>query len=319
MFSEPHEQELLWLKFNVEDEFISEWVIIEGGYTFQGKRKEKYLNLILSQPRFQKFIEKIHYIEFEDNYNFNYEPSFITLLKRKIKRWLNSNFGKSYDQVPYAELASFYAEINQRGAALDYLKSKYSHDDIVILCDADEIFDFNGEKGLELEGLLRTNSTPFYIRRDIYCYDFNNKTYRERFSPIVKLGDLKNIVSCHKVRHPSINSRRIVSSESRLAYEYTFCFSKDAILKKLTSFAHVTDLDERSVEFCLENNISFVNPTKIDCAFKMDDVNYYELISQEKLDSPKFLIDNFNQFRTGVVSLNYSDKRRISNIEYIDN
>lgn len=319
MFSEPHEQELLWLKFNVEDSFVSEWVIIEGAFTFQGKRKEKYLQDILSQPRFYKYLNKIKYIEHDYNCNFDYEPGFLTFFKRKLKKWLNETLNKNFEKVPYAELASFHAEINQRGASLSYLRGKYSEEDIVILCDTDEIFDFNGVKWQEISRIINENSTPFYIPREIYCYDFNNKTNRARFSPIVKLGDLKDLKSFHEVRHPQPSRRRIVAPKYMLAYEYTFCFSKEAILKKLTSFAHVSDLDEHAVNFCLENNISFINHNKIDLLYKKNKENFYTLIDNDKLDGPTYLKTNYMDFKTGVVNLNYINIRKANNIEQFNN
>lgn len=314
MFSEPHEQELLWLKFNVEDSFIHEWVIIEGAFSFQGKRKSKFLKKILEQPRFEKFRTKIHTIELESNYNFDYEPSFTEVLKRRVKRWLNRNRNKNYELVPYAEHASFHAEINQRGAGLSYLKSKYAPEDLIIVCDTDEIFDFGGFKGECLSQLIAKHPTPFYISREIFCYDFNNRTGRDRYSPVVKLKDLVSVQSFHHIRHP-LRDRFIAKSDYTLAYEYTYCFSKEAILQKLSTFAHVTDLDQASVEFSLENNITLINPANLDTAYLKNKENFYELIKEEDLDAPKFLKDNFAHFRTNVVHLDYLESRKHHHIE----
>ena len=74
MFSEPHEQDLLWIKFNIEDPYVTEWVITESSYTFQGKRKKLYLQEILEQERFAPFRNKIHYITLDTNFHFDYDP-----------------------------------------------------------------------------------------------------------------------------------------------------------------------------------------------------------------------------------------------------
>lgn len=317
MFSEPHELELLWLKFNVEDNYVHEWVIIEGEFSFQGKRKDKFLNKILEQSRFEKFRHKIHIIELESNYNFDYEPSFKDLLKRKVKRWLNHNMNKNYEFVPYAEHASFHAEINQRGAGFAYLKSKYAPDDLVIACDADEIFDFHGLKGEYLEELVKKNQTPFYVPREIYCYNYNNRTCRKRYGPIAELKDFTSVKSFQNIKHPS-GEKNIIETEMQLIYEYTFCFSKQAILQKLSTFAHVTDLDQASVEFCLENNITLINPANLDTAYLKNKENFYELIKEEDLDAPKFLKDNFAHFRTNVVHLDYLESRKQNHIGQIN-
>ncbi|MEZ0184337.1 hypothetical protein AB9T89_18995 [Flavobacterium oncorhynchi] len=316
MFSDSHEQELLWLKFNVEDSFVSEWIVTESKYTFQGKIKPMFFNDVLEQPRFKKFKNKIHYIELNENFNFQFEPKYMDLLKRKTKRLLIKKCDKNYELVPYAELASFYAEINQRGACLGYLKSKYSDEDIVITCDADEIFDFTGNKMDEFMDAVSKFDTPFYIKRYIYCYDFNNLTNRLRYSPIVKLKDLNSKQSFHSVRHPLKKNRKIVEFTRTLAFEYTFCFSREAIIKKLTSFAHVTDLDVDAVDFCLNNNISLINPDKIDNNYINDPESSFNRILISEENTPSFLIENFNDFKTSVVSIDYSLQRKLNKIEF---
>ncbi|MFH6994879.1 hypothetical protein [Flavobacterium sp. FlaQc-48] len=316
MFSDSHEQELLWLKFNVENSFVNEWIITESRYTFQGKIKPMFLEEILSQSRFEKFKDKIHYINLDENFNFQFEPKFIDLLKRKTKRWLNAKRKRNYELVPYAELASFYSEINQRGACLDYLKSKYSSEDIIITCDTDEIFDFTGNKINEFMNAIASNDTPFYIKREIYCYDFDNYANRLRYSPIVKLKDLTSKQAFHNVRHPSNNNRVVLEFSQSLAFEYTFCFSKESIIKKLTSFAHVTDLDTEAVNFCLNNNIALINPDRIDNDYIQNSESFFDRILISEKNTPLFLIENISEFKTDVVNLDYLLQRKQDKVEY---
>lgn len=316
MFSDSHEQELLWLKFNVEDSFVNEWIITESIYTFQGKIKPMFLKEILSQSRFEKFKDKIHCIYLDENFNFQFEPKFIDLLKRKAKRWLNANKNRNYDLVPYAELASFYSEINQRGACLDYLKSKYSDEDIIITCDTDEIFDLTGNKITEFMNAVAMYDTPFYIKREIYCYDFDNSANRLRYSPIVKLKDLTSKQAFHNVRHPLNNKRTILEFSQSLAFEYTFCFSKESIIKKLTSFAHVTDLDIGAVDFCLNNNIALINPDRIDNDYIQNSESLFDRILISPNNTPLFLLENISKFKTDVVDKDYLLNRKQNKIEY---
>lgn len=316
MFSEPHEQELLWLKFNVENDYIDKWIITESTYTFQGQQKPLYLADILLQERFKQFRDKIHLIKIDKNYNFEYEISFIQLLKRKIKRLLNANMKKNYELVPYAENASFHAEIIQRQECLGYIRNNYSFSDIVIPCDADEIFDFGQGKINILNKMLLDNPNIFYIRREIFCYDFDNITSRLRYSPICRVRDLiKDDKSMHIVRHP-LSSKRIVAESDRiLAFEYTFCFSKEAILKKLSTFAHVVEINSDALDFCLNNNIALVNPTRIDKRYRLDKESYYAKIVLDSENSPEFLLHNIVHFRTNTVSSNYIYNRKHNNIE----
>lgn len=316
MFSEPHEQELLWLKFNIEDPFISKWVITESSYTFQGRHKPLYINDILSQERFSRFRDKIHIIYLDRNYNFEYEISFMQLLKRKVKRWLNRHRGKNYDFVPYAENASFHAERNQRQACVKYISDHFSLDDIVIACDADEIFDFNEGKIEIIEQLLQQYSRPFYIPRKIFCYDYDNLTNRLRFSPITRLSELvKCKDSMHAIRHPKPSERIIAHTDRLLAYEYTFCFSREAIMKKLSAFAHVTDLNELDVIFCLDNNMAIINQEHICAEYLKDTETFYTTIVLDSENAPQFLRDNQEHFKTHTVSTDYLQIRKANHIE----
>nr|WP_294900903.1 hypothetical protein [uncultured Pedobacter sp.] len=319
MFSEPHEQDLLWLKFNVEDAFVNEWIITESTYTFQGKSKSLYLEDILSQPRFKRFKEKVHYIVVEKNYNFEFEPKLKDIIKRRIKRSLISALKKQYELVSYAELASFNAEINQRGACVNYIKSKYSAEDIVLTCDTDEIFDLNKDKKTEFLKIISDNSTPFYLKREIFCYDFDNYTNRLRFSPIIKVKDVSTIEDLHEIRHPKPSNRNIITTEKPLIFEFTFCFSKDAIVKKLSTFAHVTDLNEKSLDFCFDNNISLISPGQINENYRNAKDNFYFKIQPSKFAFPMFLMENFEFFRTGIVNPNYLEVRADNKQLYVNN
>lgn len=310
MFSEPHEQDLLWLKFNLENTFVAEWVITESHYTFQGKRKPVYLKEILKQERFAPFRDKIHYIELEHNYNFDFEPDTIDFFKRKLKRFLNRYCGKEYSFVNYAECASFYSEISQRQACVNYITNKYKPNDIVLLCDTDECFDFDEYKKEYFKKLLTSHVTPFYIKREIFCYDYDNYTNRERYSPIIKVKDLSLKNATHKHRHPKKNERTIVETQVPLVFEYTFCFSKEAMAKKLSSFAHVTDLNQEDLEFCLSNNISFISKK----TFHKNKVELYDKLVLDESNSPSFLRENFKMLKTSTVDESYLKNRKQNNI-----
>ncbi|MFK8302623.1 hypothetical protein ACI75Y_06900 [Capnocytophaga stomatis] len=313
MFSEPHEQDLLWLKFSIENEFVSEWIITESCYTFQGKKKELHLQEILEQERFKPFVHKIHYISLDKNFHFEYEPPFKEVLKRRVKRLLNKYLNRNYEFVTYSELASFYAEINQRQACVPYILQKYDKDDIVLLCDTDEIFDFNEGKIEIFRDTLRHNPLPFYIHRQIFCYDFDNYTYRRRFIPIVNVKYLDD-EKVQVIKHPRKDKRNIVELDYSLVFEYTFCFSKEAIMRKLGTFAHVTELNEKDLDFAFENNISMISKNKIDHAYRQNKEHFYTKLKLDASNSPKFVRDNFDQICTNVVDKNYLENRKKNHI-----
>ena len=313
MFSEPHEQDLLWVKFNIEDPYIAEWIITESSYTFQGKRKELYLEEILKQERFAPFRNKIHYIKLDTNFHFEYEPPLKEVFKRKVKRFLNKNFAKRYEFVTYTELASFYAEMNQRQACVPYIQKKYKPTDVVILCDTDEMFDFNDGKIKEFEEILSKNKTPFYIPRLVFCYDFDNYTNRKRYVPIIRANDLRN-TKVQFIKHPRSKSF-ILKGEVPFVFEYTFCFSKEAIWKKLSSFAHVTEMNKEDIEYCFDNNISFIAKNKISDVYKKDKENFYEKLILDETNSPTFFRKHFDSLKTEIVASNYLENRKKNHIE----
>ena len=313
MFSEPHEQDLLWVKFNIEDPYIAEWIITESSYNFQGKRKELYLEEILKQERFAPFRNKIHYIKLDTNFHFEYEPPLKEVFKRKVKRFLNRNFGKKFEFVTYTELASFYAEMNQRQACVPYIQKKYNPTDVVILCDTDEMFDFNDGKIEEFEKLLSKNHTPFYIPRLVFCYDFDNYTNRKRNVPIIRANDLKN-TKVQFIKHPKLKSF-ILKKEIPFVFEYTFCFSREAIWKKLSSFAHVTEMNKEDVEFCFDNNISFIVKNKISNIYRENKENFYEKLILDETNSPTFVRKHFDCLKTEIVAPNYLENRKKNHIE----
>lgn len=316
MFSEPHEQELLWLKFNVEDPYVARWVVTESSYTFQGQVKPLYVNEILAQERFAPFRHKVHLIQLEENYNFQYEISCLDLAKRKVKRWLNAHAGRHYELVPYAENASFHAEIIQRQACVPYLVANYPPQTVVFPCDADEILDLSGDKQALFEQLLHRHRGTFYVRRLIFCYDYNNLTPRLRYSPLVRLGDLRRDArSMQAVKHPQLGRFTMADTPVPLVYEYTFCFSKEAIRRKLSTFAHVTDLNASALDYCLDNNIALINPDRIGAQYLRNPEHFYTTIPLNEENSPAFLRDHFDHFRTGVVNPRYEANRQLNHLE----
>lgn len=311
MFSEPHEANLLKLKFDIENSYIDKWIIIESSYTFQGHSKKKYLAEILSRPEFQLYKDKIVVLPVDYNYTYDFEMSFKDLLKRKIIRKLKSlNKGHRYELPPYSEMAAFHAEKSQRQSSQAYILEHYKPEDVIITCDVDEIFDFNDGKIEEFSSIVKKTNQPFYIRRIIYAYDFNNITHRLRYSPILKVKDLKKKEFSFRFYRNLNRKKKIVSSNSIFAYEYTNCFYKEDIIRKLRTFSHSTSINEDDLNYILDLNISLVPRDSLNKKFWEDKENLYDLVELNTSNSPSFIIKNFEKLKTGIVNPKYLSIRQ---------
>lgn len=309
MFSEPHEADLLFLKLTIEDPFVVEWVIVENSFTFQGDEKKLCLEEILSESKFDPFRHKIHIIAVTRNYSFEYEPSFKLLLKRRIKRFLNKQAkSDKYTFVPYAELAAFHCEINQRQIVEDYISNKFEMSDIVFPGDTDEILDLSENKADIFLNYVQNENKPMHFIRKIFCYDFNNATNRVRYCPIVRVKDLKKReYSLHYFKHEA--PKNVIISDKTFFFEYTFCFKKEAIIRKLQTFAHVSGYGLDAVEYSLNNNISFSSPAKISDKNLQDREFFYKKEELNDENSPMYLRIHAQDWVLNIIPSDYEENR----------
>jgi hypothetical protein len=310
MFSEPYEADILWLKLKIENPFVDKWVIVENCYTFQGKKKPLCLLDVLSNTRFSEFRDKIHIITANHNYNFDYEPSLKLLLKRKLFRFINKiKNNQKYLLISYSELAAFYCEINQRQLAVDYIKKEFSDEDIVITSDTDEILDLNEGKDIFFKNIINENKTPFYLYRRVFCYDFDNFTNRERYLPIIRVKDLKKRKhSLHYYKHPA--KRNIVKSDIIFFFEYSYCFDKNSLIRKLNTFSHVTDIGEETVDFSFANNIKLCNSNNITDKHLNSKDFFFTKELLTPANSPLYIREHINEIKLNTINNNYIENRK---------
>jgi len=308
MFSEEYERDLLLLKLTVENPFISKWVIVENSYTFQGQRKNKYLDQIINEKEFDKFRDKIHLISLDKNFHLDYEPSLFLVVKRRVKRWLNQFLGRKYELIPYSEFAAFHCEIEQRYAAERYIAENFDNDDIVFPGDTDEIWDLNDGKYKSFVEIVNKHRKPIHFFRKVFCYDFDNYSNRERYAPVIRVRDiLKRKYAFHYYKHQG--EKNIFTSTQIYFFEYTYCFSKPAMIRKLRTFAHVTDLDDSALEFSLRHNISLTTPDNANITFFNNEENICTREVLTEFNSPLYVREHFNYLSTNLIPENYLENR----------
>jgi len=67
LFSEPHEKELLLLKFILENDGVDEWILLENAYTQQGEYKGLHATKIVGEDnRFAPYRHKLTVISKEE-------------------------------------------------------------------------------------------------------------------------------------------------------------------------------------------------------------------------------------------------------------
>ena len=182
LFSEPHESDLLWVKFNLEDKHVDEWVIQENGFTLQGDIKPLHAGEVLKDPRFAPFRDKITVISKND-----------LILP-----------GNNTENV------NFQREGWQRTLCRDHIQWKYRDiKTLVIVSDVDEAIDFSDEDRARRFAEMADTHYPnqFTVGRMRYWYDYDNRCYLPNiripvissisFSSVyfigIRYGGLKNI------------------------------------------------------------------------------------------------------------------------------
>jgi hypothetical protein len=294
MFSEPYETDVLWVKLNVENTGVDEWVIIENAYTFQGDFKGHFLKDILkNDKRFSQFLDKIKLIE--TSYTF----SAINQI----------------DTMAVNEVMAFKAEFKQREASKEYILNKYSPKDWVFLSDTDECLDLsNGKLKLLMNKLNTVDRNLVKIPGVKYIYDYDNIVIANRSTPIVRLDNeiLKEVdYSFGEIRKKNVNGTNSWAKE--MVFEYSFCFNKEGIEKKLNSFAH-TGADFKKWKIGLELNCLPSRDGAIPSLNKIK--SWHHSVSLNRFNSPQFVRDNISLLKTGIIDTNFKTNRKKRKPQY---
>lgn len=286
LFSEPHEKDLLWVKFNLENDIVDRWVILESPYTFQGEYKGVHAEEVLSDSKFAPFHNKIVVIQ---------PPKDFQPLHGN-----ENNEGKNFDR-----------ENTQRAMACGLI-NMLDDEDWVMISDTDEAVDFSDiNRRYYLFNILNdVNLGIFKLKRQRYWFDFDNKCFLPNIHiPFVRAGMIKQNAQYINARHfDHINKMEIINKP--LAFEYSYCFrSFEDVWRKKCTYSH-TGFTEESVRIALECNHwprSELRGEKVG----QEQFDFFEKVELTEDNSPKFVRDNLEYLRTNIVSTNYKENRMV--------
>ena len=270
LFSEPFEKEVLLTKLIAEDPVVDEWVAIEDAYTFRGEFKGTSLRQIMDEPRFERFRRKMHIISCQENM-FSGHPC-------------EENF--------------FKVEFASRELSRDYILSKYEAQDLVGCSDVDELLDFSDQYRREqLDRILVEavrNQRIALVKVLKFWYEFDNVSTERKWFPV---GPVSVVKDCWRQRQAGEHLYTPYYEPFPLAFEYSYCFSRAEILRKLTTFSH-DGYTEADVHNALNGNYWIKATSKGE---KLGDrqEDFFERVVLSRDNSTQYVRENFEFLRTG--------------------
>jgi len=290
-YSEPHELDILLIKFHLEDAGVNKWIICENDYTFRNQYKGfTLISSLDTDSRFDKFRDKIIVIE------------------------------KSYSSTVNDLSDDFKIGNKQRKFGQDYIDNNFDDDTWVIISDVDESFDFNDQRSANrIYDVLERDrdQSLYYFSRRRYWYDFNNYAFILYHFPIMSLSKARgNLLNhSHKKLYP-------YNLDTPVGFEYSFCFSLEHIIRKLDTYGHIGYTRE-DVELALKLNCWMLKSYKKE---RLRSPQYYidnnslqcwfETIELTDNNSPAYVRENLEWLKTNVVDKNYINNRKVEYPEY---
>lgn len=292
LFSEPHEKEVLLIKFIVGSDYITEWVIVENEYTFQGEYKGVFAQQVLdSDERFAPFRDRIHLISASLQY-----PA-IDYTRKDI------------------DTQGMASERRQRSLAQKYIVEKYGHEsDVwVLLSDTDEVIDFDSFSDnftFLTTQLTAANDGLVQVPRRRFWYDYDNLWNAVRATPIVtvqRLAQATGNMGMGLLRSDYIGA--VTEWERTLVFEYSYCYRREHILRKFRTFPHGGMTDEEITQSmrCNHIPISKFRNKKLDLHKEL----WMEKVALTPHNSPRYVQENFTTLRTNIIDEMYVANRKI--------
>ena len=273
---------MLDIRFNILNEFVDKFIIVEAKHSHSGEKKILNFNI----NNFPKFKDKIEYLIIEN------EPEGIikNTNESSIKR-MNSllRIEQSYNYI------------------LNALKD-VSEDDLICLSDNDEIPNFESK-------YFKNSKNDIFIFKQLFFYYKFNLFYdlmpwfgtkackKKKLNSLSWLRNLKNKkypwwrIDTHFSKTKQINIQIVNDG----GWHFTNLKTAGEIYKKLSNFGHHNEFDDsgltiNDIQNCIDNRI--VNYNHL--ADKSDNNKYtaeykLKIVSDEIL--PKFLINNKNKYK----------------------
>ena len=273
---------MLDIRFNILNEFVDKFIIVEAKHPHSGEKKILNFNI----NNFPKFKDKIEYLIIEN------EPEGIikNTNESSIKR-MNSllRIEQSYNYISNA------------------LKD-VSEEDLICLSDNDEIPNF------ESKDFKNSKNDIFIFKQLFFYYKFNlfydlmpwfgtKACKKKKLNSLSWLRNLKNKkYPWWRIDTYFLNTKQTnVQIVTDGGWHFTNLKTAEEIHKKLSNFGHHNEYDEsgltvKDIQFCIDNRI--VNYNHL--ADKSDSNKYtaeykLKLVNDEIL--PKFLVENKDKYK----------------------
>jgi hypothetical protein len=307
LYSDPTEFELFVGKILTESEIVDHWIVVESCFSFKGRHKAFTLsNLMENEPRIKNFVNRIHLILNEDNFLDEYivstKQKTLHNLEATTRKVLNQNL--SLFERKWTERAFFYVERRTRDLATDLLLTLSAGEGWVFISDVDEYLERNILADELQHSLVDRYRTKFFkIRRTRYVFDFDNLDYQFRTCPIV---DISLIAKRDQYRISEFRERQdavFVEGVFKVT-EFSYCLSRGGILTKLQDFSHEAP-PVREIENALRLNHCLRYPDD-----PKTNITWLQKVKPNNISHPKYVLDNLESLRTGVINVNYTELRK---------
>lgn len=255
------EADILEIRLNVLDEYVDQFIIVEFDKTFSGKDKPAYY--LQHEKRFEKWSDKIKYINFRD----------VDYLKYKA-------LAESSPNTQGAE--HWKTEFMMKECIKDAL-AHLNDDDIVFIGDVDEIWNpLNFEK---VKSSLLENEV-YKIIQLVYVYNLNNKSNEPWAGTII--SQYKNIKDKCLNHIRSNKSLSMITSFSReYGWHFTSMGGYEEVKRKLNDSYTEETYNNPIIQANLQKNISEVK----------DFLNRPFTYSIDESDWPQYLKDNREKYK----------------------
>ena len=273
---------MLDIRFNILNEFVDKFIIVEAKHSHSGEKKILNFNI----NNFPKFKDKIEYLIIEN------EPEGII---------------KNTDESSIKRMNSLL-RIEQSYNYISNALKDVSEEDLICLSDNDEIPNF------ESKDFKNSKNDIFIFKQLFFYYKFNlfydlmpwfgtKACKKKKLNSLSWLRNLKNKkYPWWRIDTYFLNTKQTnVQIVTDGGWHFTNLKTAEEIHKKLSNFGHHNEYDEsgltvKDIQFCIDNRI--VNYNHL--ADKSDSNKYtaeykLKLVNDEIL--PKFLVENKEKYK----------------------
>lgn len=290
LFSEPHEEDLLFLKLELEQSVVSRWILQENAFTSQGDPKELHAKNILQKPRFDKFRDRITVVSMNTQFlPGNTEQNNFIRETNQRAGFISQEYREVFQEIPDNKKTFF------------------------MVSDVDELIDFSDPNRTDrfIEYIKNQHHTC-WVQRLRYWYDYDNKCFLDDLHiPLVPFDNMAQDVNTAKVlmiqaRHYKDRNRCFGGLENPLAFEYSYVFkSIEDLWRKKCTYPH-TNFTMKSLEEGLRLNAW---PRPVERGEGVGEHDFFEMVELTETNSPKYVRDNLSELKTNIVDPSYKENR----------